>query len=291
MAHRLSPARPGVALGALLVLAAVTAAWWALALWPAGPVEPEWLERTRAACFGSPPGGLPNTGGWLVLIGQPLGMFGWLFVVWPVALREDIHRAWATLRGRIALSGIAAAVLIGAALAGLRVGAMHAASAPVEIEPEGNLTVQAMDLEGLALIDQHGAMRSLESLAQRPALLTMAFAHCQTICPTIVRDLQRIRSAAGHDTVPLVIITVDPWRDTPARLATIATSWGLAPHDVVLSGDIDQVQDALDRLGVARTRNQHTGDVIHRPVSFRLEHGRVVRRLDGGWGNAAVLLR
>ena len=39
--------RGALALGALAVILGVTAAWWALALWPAGDVEPEWLARGK----------------------------------------------------------------------------------------------------------------------------------------------------------------------------------------------------------------------------------------------------
>ena len=44
--------RPGLALLTLVAIIAITAAWWALALWPVGASAPEWLARTRSACFG-----------------------------------------------------------------------------------------------------------------------------------------------------------------------------------------------------------------------------------------------
>lgn len=290
MAHRLSGTRPGLALGALLAIVVVTAGWWALALWPTGGVEPEWLERTRLACFGSPPGGLPNTGGWLVLVGQPLGMVAYLLAVWPDALRADLLRWWRRPLRRGALAAVGIAVGVGIALAAGRVEAMRTAGNPPTVEPDGILRTESVDLSGIVLVDQHGVTRPLDSLARSVALLTAAFAHCQTICPTIVRDLQRTRAASGRDAIPLVIVTVDPWRDTPGRLSTIARDWDVGAHDLVLSGDVDDVEGALDRLGVARTRDERTGDVIHRPVTFRLDSGRVVRRLDGGWGRVVALM-
>ena len=70
-----------IAIAALAAIVAVTAAWWALALWPAGDTTPEWVLRTREVCFGTTEDGLPNAGGWLLLIGQPLGMVGFLAIV------------------------------------------------------------------------------------------------------------------------------------------------------------------------------------------------------------------
>ena len=74
---------PPVAFGApaLLLVLVITAAWWALALWPTGAAEPESLLRTRAACFGSTARGLPDARDWVLLIGEPLGMPGVLVVV------------------------------------------------------------------------------------------------------------------------------------------------------------------------------------------------------------------
>ena len=47
--------REAVALGGLAAIVLISAAWWALALWPAGDLPPEWLARTRAVCFGTRP--------------------------------------------------------------------------------------------------------------------------------------------------------------------------------------------------------------------------------------------
>ena len=64
-------------LGAILV---VTVAWWALALWPSEGVPPAWLLRARQVCFNADGSGLPQASGWMLLIGQPIGM---------VAVRTD----------------------------------------------------------------------------------------------------------------------------------------------------------------------------------------------------------
>jgi len=78
-------ARGALALGALATILAITAAWWALALWPLAGA-PAWLARTREVCFGAAPGGLPDAGGWILLIGEPVGLVTVLAVVWGGAL-------------------------------------------------------------------------------------------------------------------------------------------------------------------------------------------------------------
>src|SRR3990172_6306176 len=55
--------REQTALGALGFILAVTAAWWALALWPLPDAAPAWLVRTRAVCFGALRDTLPSAAG------------------------------------------------------------------------------------------------------------------------------------------------------------------------------------------------------------------------------------
>lgn len=283
--------RAGLAIGALLAIVTVTVAWWALALWPVAGAEPAWLERTRLACFGSPPGGLPDTAGWIVLIGQPLGMLAFLLAAWPTALREDLERWRHSPRWRPMLLALPLALVALAGLAVLRVMAVQRTGTPPVVEPAGTLRADSASLEGLTLVDQFGVRHHLTDLARRPTILTAAFGHCETVCPTLVHDILRARGAMAEAAPRLVIITMDPWRDTPERLATIAAAWQLPDSDLVLSGAVAEVEQALDRLRVSRSRDARTGDVAHAPVVFRLDQGRVVTRLDQGWGTVGELLR
>ena len=86
----------------------ITASWWALALWPVGPATPEWFLRTREVCFGIHPDGLPDAGGWILLIGQPLGMIALLAVVWPAELRAGLARSMSRVPGQLAVGAVAA---------------------------------------------------------------------------------------------------------------------------------------------------------------------------------------
>ncbi|MBK9549954.1 MAG: SCO family protein [Gemmatimonadetes bacterium] len=124
-----------------------------------------------------------------------------------------------------------------------------------------------------------------------PALLTFAFGHCTTICETIVHDVRAARAAAGKAEVPLPVITLDPWRDTPSQLPSLAAHWRLEPQDRVLSGTVAEVESLLDQLGVTRQRNETTGDIVHVGTVMALDdRGHVVSRLDGGWGRVPQLL-
>jgi cytochrome oxidase Cu insertion factor (SCO1/SenC/PrrC family) len=284
--------RPGTALIALAVILAVTAAWWALALWPVGTVEPEWLARTRAACFGATHGGLPDAGGWILLVGEPIGMIGVLFAVWGRSLKHDLTVAWARPHWRFAVAAVGLGSLAAAGLLGVRIARAGVIDAPSSSSVRG--VQQRMDREvpAISFVDQHGRRLSLSDFGGHLALVTFAYGHCNTVCPSNVHDLIAARRKAGRPDIPIVVITVDPWRDTPDRLATIAASWRLEPQDRVLSGEIPSVEAALDQLGIGRRRNETTGDIDHGATAMILDaRSRITSRMDGVWFNVADLLR
>lgn len=282
------PVRPGVASLALLSILVITAGWWALALWPAGAVEPEWLMRTRAVCFGSAPGGLPDAGGWIVLFGEPLGMLGALVAVWGRALRDDLRRMFEDWRWRPVMLVVAFAAVFGMVKTGRHVAfVVGLGQTPVYSQSGAPIAVD-IDATSHDLIDQHGRRTSLADF--RGVILTFAFGHCATVCPVVVHDVRAARVAANRADVPVVVITLDPWRDTPEHLPMIAKAWELGPDDRVLSGSVESVKRVLDVLGVQRRRDERTGDIEHLTVVMATDvRGHVVRRLDGGWGRLGEL--
>ena len=283
--------RPGAASLALLWIVVITAAWWALALWPAGAVEPTWLLRTRAACFGSMPGGLPDAGGWILLIGEPIGMLAFLVLVWGKPLRSELRRLGADRRWRQVMVAIGVVVLLGLTAAGRRVAYASGVGIPRPGTPSGTLTRVDMDASHFLLIDQQGRRASLADFKGPSAMLTFAFGHCTAICPTIVHDIRTARRAAKRADVPIVIVTLDPWRDTPEQLPNIAAAWQLEPGDRILSGSVAEVERTLDALGVGRRRDETTGDVSHAGTVMALDaRGHVRWRLDGGWAQVQQLL-
>jgi protein SCO1/2 len=275
-----SPDREGrlalLALGAILV---VTVAWWALALWPVPGETPAWLSRAREVCFNADADGLPDVSGWMLLIGQPLGMFGFLVVVWPRPVAWGLAGlATAGAGGRAVLALAVVVVLGGVTATGVRVSRVARAQAASVRLPPGMPAADHPRLDraapSLGLVDQRGETVSLESLAGRPALVTFAFGHCADICPLVVDNARRARDEAwGPDGAALVVVTLDPWRDTPARLPDLAERWRLGPADHLLGGPIDEVEAVLDAWNMARERNPTTGDVAHPPLLYLVDAG------------------
>ncbi|RMH17185.1 MAG: SCO family protein [Gemmatimonadetes bacterium] len=197
-------------------------------------------------------------------------------VGWGSELSRAIIRLRLTRGGRVALRGLAVGALAALALVGVRV--LSARPAPPDLG--GLLPATYPRLDGpaplVALVDQHGERFTIRDLRGRPALVTFAFGHCETVCPLVVHNAlaARRRLAERRPGTPppaLVVVTLDPWRDTPARLPTLFERWMLEEGDIALSGPVEQVNRALDAWGVVRQRDPATGDVVHPALVYVLD--------------------
>lgn len=297
MEDRVSRPRPGrregIALAALAAILLITAGWWLLALWPSGPAVPEWVERTRAVCFGVAPGGLPHAGGWMLLVGEPLGMLGFLLVVWGEHVRSGLRRLGSSPPGRSLIATTAVLCAAGILLAGLRVRTALAAGTSGRFVIDAGAPRRIDEpAPPLGLVDQHGDTIHIARFAGRPLLVVFAYAHCQTVCPVIVHDAMRSLREAAVVSPQLVVVTLDPWRDTPSRLPHIARMWTLADSAHVLSGRVEEVERVLDAWGIARQRDASTGEITHPTMAYLVDRaGRLVYVAPSDPARLSALLR
>jgi protein SCO1/2 len=262
-------ARARTALGALAVIVAITASWWALALWPTADA-PSWVLRTRETCFGTAATGLPDAGGWLALVGQPLGMLAVLLAVWGTEVRNGLRATMRFVAGQLAVGVVGAALLAG--VLGVVVRVRDADARPFASSPTEALAGQLNRLNDapkpFALVDQHGRTVTLEQFRGKPVLVTFAYAHCETVCPLLVSEVLGARDRLGARAPAVLIVTLDPWRDTPSRLPSIAERWGATGDAHVLGGSPEEVERVLNAWRIPRARNERTGDVSHPSIVY-----------------------
>lgn len=254
-----------IALGGVLV---VTAAWWALALWPLPATAPAWLSRTRVVCFGTTPSGLPDVQGWMLLFLQPALMLGQVVVIWGRDLAAEARSLAGSRVGRLALAGFAIALLASAGAAGARVRtATGMATRVAEASPAEPGWIEVGETAPpLELVGADGSAVRLADLRGRPVLVAFAFAHCQTACPRLVHEVLSAQRMLGDPAV--IVVTLDPWRDTPSRLESIEERWGMGEGAFMASGRVPDVEAVLDAWGVERSRDPRNGDLAHVPRVF-----------------------
>jgi protein SCO1/2 len=267
----------------------ITAAWWALALAPVAD-PPVWLEAARSVCFGSTKSGLPDTYGWVVLAAAPGTMLVAIVVTWFDELTVGVAALRSSLAGRVAMAAVAVFVTLGLVGAGQRIAAGLAIdNASFDPAEAGALPAAYPRLNGVvpafSLIDQEGRPLRTDDLKGHVTLFTFAFAHCHTVCPAIVQTMRSTAAKMGDQAPDMVVLTLDPWRDTPSRLPQMHKDWQMPASVRVLSGEVGDVTAALDGFNVPWTRDEATGDVSHPALVYAVDaEGRIAY----GFNNPSV---
>jgi protein SCO1 len=131
--------------------------------------------------------------------------------------------------------------------------------------------------------DQLGERRPLDSLAGRVQVVGMVYTSCAYACPRMMLDMKRIEGElVGDAEVGFVLVSIDPERDTPERLADYARGARLDPDRwTLLHGDPGDILELAALLGV-QYRRMADGEFVHSNFLTILDaQGRVVHRQMG----------
>lgn len=132
--------------------------------------------------------------------------------------------------------------------------------------------------------DAHGDSAPLARLAGRPQVVAMVYTSCAQACPAIVTEMKRIEAALDDDAddVGFVLASMDPERDTPAKLAEFAQRANLDPERWTLLGAPDG--DALELAAVlgVQYRRLPDGEFTHSNILTVLDAtGEIAHRQSG----------
>jgi protein SCO1/2 len=98
---------------------------------------------------------------------------------------------------------------------------------------------------------QDGTMMKLVDLKGKIVVAAMVFTHCESACPRIVADIQRIeKESSGDSDIQLVLISMDPERDTPERFKEFAAERQLGANWIMLSANQEATDEIANILGV-----------------------------------------
>lgn len=120
----------------------------------------------------------------------------------------------------------------------------------------------------VVLVNQNGEkMRFYSDLLRgKVVIINCFFATCQGICLPMNRNLEKVQQALGDHVgkdVHIISISVDPTVDTPASLKVYAKNLHARPGWYFLSGDKQNVDFALKKLGqFVDAKEDHTNIFI-----------------------------
>lgn len=111
-----------------------------------------------------------------------------------------------------------------------------------------------VDIPNVQLLDQHDKQVDLKTdvIGEDIAVVSFAYTTCTTICPVVTAIFSQVQDRLGDKLgkqVKLVTITVDPNRDTPARLLKYSKKHGAKDGWSWLTGKKDNVIKALNAFG------------------------------------------
>lgn len=96
------------------------------------------------------------------------------------------------------------------------------------------------------LVDHTGRTVTDRDFLGKPMAVFFGFTHCPEVCPTTLLQIANLTKQIGAaaDRLQILLITVDPERDTPEQLALYLQSFD--PRVVGLTGSREQVDAVLD---------------------------------------------
>ncbi len=170
-----------------------------------------------------------------------------------------------------------------------------AASLALAAEPSAKLASQSVYQLGSSWTDARGQKVELASLSGHPVLLAMVYTSCQMSCPLTIEQMKKIEAKLdpkAKANARFVIVSFDPARDTPKRLAEVAKERGLGGAGwALLTGKDDDVRELAAAIGFKYERLEG-GDFTHSNLLTVLgPDGAIRAQVSGTEGDPAAAVK
>jgi protein SCO1/2 len=127
--------------------------------------------------------------------------------------------------------------------------------------------------KALELTDHTGKPRRLEDWQGKAVVLFFGFTHCPDVCPTTLAEIASAIKQLGADAdrVQVLMVSVDPERDTPESLGKYVTAFD--PRFLALRGDLAATKKVAEEFKIyfekAKSGDSYT--VNHSVQSYVLD--------------------
>ncbi len=151
-----------------------------------------------------------------------------------------------------------------------------AAGSAGAVQFKGALPTPARPAADFALTAQDGTEFRLSRERGKVVALWFGYTFCPDVCPTTLAELiqARQRLDRGGQRVHIVFVTVDPERDTPARLREYANAFG--GGFTALTGPADQLARVRKAYGVVAQKRVVAGTA----ATYLIDHSAFVYVVD-----------
>ena len=138
---------------------------------------------------------------------------------------------------------------------------------------QGESGFRATDITGaafgrdFALADHAGRPRTLADFRGKVVVMFFGFTHCPDVCPTTLAELATAMKKLGADgdRVQVLLVTVDPERDTPQILSQYVTAFD--PRFLALRGTAEETARVAKEFKIIYQKVAGA-----RPDSYTMDH-------------------
>lgn len=174
------------------------------------------------------------------------------------------------------------AIILGVALAAGLFMAMQM-NKPAELVSAFKIPIPG-DLAEFSLQDQSGAAVTAETFQGQWDLMFFGFTNCPDVCPTTLQLLANVKQTlvdSGANTVPrIVLVSVDPERDTPQLLGQYVDYFG--EGNLGVTGELAEVRKLTAALGIYFEKSPADDD------NYGVDHSAAVLLIDDNGKFAAL---
>ena len=134
-------------------------------------------------------------------------------------------------------------------------------------------------------LNQNAEALKLQEFRGKVQLVAMVYTHCGYACPRIIADLKRIEMGLDQykrEDIGIVLVTMDPARDTPERLLDFAKSNNLDPNRwTLLTSEQDNIRELAALLNM-KYKVELDGEISHSNIITVLnENGEIIHQAEG----------
>jgi protein SCO1/2 len=159
---------------------------------------------------------------------------------------------------------------------------------------KATLLEPARPLPPMAFVDEQGQPFASERLRGRWSILFFGFTHCPDVCPTTLALLAQVEKQLtdlpAEQRPQIVLMSVDPARDTPEQLAKYVKSF--SPTFTGVTGDQAAMHEFALKLGVPVAITQLSGGgytVDHSAAIFIIDPSGALRALSSTPHNVPII--
>lgn len=124
------------------------------------------------------------------------------------------------------------------------------------------------------LIDNENTPFTNENLANHWTMMFFGYTNCPDICPIIMAELKKMDITLNQSNSKIlpqvVMVSVDPQRDTPATLNRYVKSFN--ESFIGATADQDQIDKLAKELGIAYMRVEQNHDHHHGAMDYQVDH-------------------